>query len=149
MRSKWTWIVGVCLLLETFTLGIPWRQHVRLALTRQGGGLAARRFRLISGPSAVCAAPGLEGSTDIDGSFEGTRWQWSTFMENFEVVVRRDALCLLQSGGAWVLAWHSPYGPAPRLFVLTCNLPNEGSSDIVTPTPSIPGRGPCRLGEGP
>jgi hypothetical protein len=147
MRLKWTWIVGVCVLLETLALGIPWRQHVRLVLTRDGAGIAARRFRLVSGSSADCASPGLEGSTDIDGSFEGTRWQWPTLMEDFGVVVRHDALCLLQTGDAWVLAWHLPYGPAPRAFVLTCNLPSDGSSDIVIPTPS--GRGPCRLGDGP
>jgi hypothetical protein len=116
-------------LVEAVTIGVPWRQRVRVALTAEGGAVSDRRFRLVSGDSAECDSRGLEGTTDINGRFEGARWQWSNAVGLCAVWVRYDALCLLQPDGTWVRSWASPYGPAPDEFALTCDVSRTPSTD--------------------
>lgn len=131
---KRTSIVTLLVLVEAAAVGVPWRQHVRIALSREGVALSGRQLRLVTGgPNEVCNVRGLEGTTDIDGRFDGARWQWSTAIALIDVVVRRDALCLFQPDGTWVKIWDLPYGPAPKDFTLTCNLPSPRGSASISP----------------
>jgi hypothetical protein len=133
-------------LVEAVTLGVPWRQGVRVVLTREGTPVSGRRFRLVSGHATdACDSHGLEGTTDINGRFEGARWQWSSAVELLVVWVRHDALCILEPNGTWVRTWGSPYGPAPGVFALMCD-PSAHRSTTILPLEEV---GPCRLASGP
>ena len=46
---KATSIAVLFVLLEAITIGVPWRQCVRVALTSEGAAVSGRRFRLVSG----------------------------------------------------------------------------------------------------
>ncbi len=136
----------VLVLAEAVTIGVPWRQRVRIVLTREGAAVSGRRFRLVSGHDTdPCDSRGLEGTTDLNGRFEGARWQWSSAVELLDVRVRHDALCLPEPDGTWVRTWGLPYGPAPRVFALTCDLSPHRSTTVV-PFERI---GPCQLADGP
>ena len=145
---KATSIAVLFVLLEAITIGVPWRQCVRVALTSEGAAVSGRRFRLVSGDATnTCNSHELEGTSDADGRFEGARWQWSTAVELLDVLVRRDALCLLEPDGTWVRAWDLPYGPPPRVFALTCDLAPSRPATTV-PVETKAGSKTCRLASG-
>jgi hypothetical protein len=118
-------ILVVGLLVESVVTGVPWRQRVKVVLTRDGTAVPDQRLKLLiaSGdPSAdSCTPAGLEGSTNAEGRFEGTRWQWSTLIRFCAVEVRYDALCV-QGPGGWQPVWQTAYGPAPSVLGLACDL---------------------------
>jgi hypothetical protein len=134
VRTPSRWVLRVLvvgLLVESVIVGVPWRQRVKVVLTRDGNAVPDQQLKLLganSEPSAdSCTHAGLEGNTDADGRFEGTRWQWSTLIRFCAVEVRQDALCV-HAAGAWHPVWQTLYGPAPSVLDLTCDLarPYEG-----------------------
>jgi hypothetical protein len=140
-------IAMTLVLVEAVAIGVPWQQRVRVSLTREGAAVSSQRFRLVSSDATdACDSRGLEGTTDINGRFEGVRRQWSSAVGLCAVLVRHDALCLLQPDGTWVRTWGMPYGPAPEAFALTCDLsPSRPSTTIF----GLDHNGPCRLGNEP
>ena len=136
--------VFVSVIGEAVFFGVPWRQHVRIALAQEGVPLSGRRLRLVSSRAPdACTRHGLEGITGSGGRFAGTRWQWSSAFSLVDVVVQDDALCLLSPQGTCVRAWALPYGPAPDVFTLTCDFPVT-----IEPVTSWSTSGPCQLAEG-
>jgi hypothetical protein len=134
---RWLQVLAGGLLLETVVVGVPWRQRVQIALTRGGVVIPHQALRLVSRPATdACASAGLEGTTNEQGLFEGTRWQWSHAIGLCDVEVRTDALCV-QESGVWTAVWQLPYGPAPRALLLKCELPEQPMA--------APSKRACRL----
>jgi hypothetical protein len=139
LRRRWLTVLLVGVVLEGCFVGAPWTQRVDLALFRDGEPVARQHFKFVDRESTdACASPGLEGTTDAQGRFSGRRKQWSTALGLAFVLVRHDMLCI-RDAGEWKSVWQVPYGPAPEILALTCDLARADASRIAA----------CRFGDRP
>jgi hypothetical protein len=133
--------------LEALIVGIPRAQRVEIVLTHAGTVDIHRELKLINRlDSDGCRGLGLQGATDGEGRYVGTRFVWWRLLDVFMGHLSKDTLCVMDSAG-WRVAWQLPYGPTRDQVRLTCDLalaPTGGADG-----PFAPGafRRVCRIGD--